>query len=319
MLLTNYLPGGDGDYVLEAFAEDVEGNSVSLGTRAIRVANGSATAPFGTLDTPAQGGLASGDDYTVFGWALTPQPAQIPGDGSHIELFVDGRSHGHPEYDIPRSDIEALFPGYANSGGSVGYYRLNTKALSNGNHSIHWVVTDDAGNSAGIGCRYFKAVNTDATFTHRRSAARVASGEVARLPADTNAPLRVKAGLGPNVRPEAVAAGQDGMYRVHLKELDNLEIRFPQNGGVAGFMLVGKKLLPLPVGTCFNESGTVFYWHPGPGFYGEYRFVFIQKDGHGNSVKKAVQVMIGPKSYKKQTVKGPATFLTSPGNKKLLR
>jgi hypothetical protein len=94
-----------------------------------------------------------------FGWALTPQPAAIPADGSTIRVYVDGVPLGHPTYDQYRSDIATLFPGYANSGGAVGYFVLDTTALANGIHSIQWVVTDDLGRAEGIGSRYFWVQN----------------------------------------------------------------------------------------------------------------------------------------------------------------
>ena len=50
-----------------------------------------------------------------FGWALTPQPATIPIDGSTISVYVDNVPVGHPIYNQYRSDIATLFPGYANS------------------------------------------------------------------------------------------------------------------------------------------------------------------------------------------------------------
>jgi hypothetical protein len=53
-----------------------------------------------------------------------------------------------------------LFPGYANSSGAAGYFYLDTRAYKNGVHTIQWVATDDAGNTDGIGSRYFTIQNT---------------------------------------------------------------------------------------------------------------------------------------------------------------
>ena len=55
--------------------------------------------------------------------------------------------------------IAALFPGYANTNGAVGYFVLDTTTLTNGVHTIAWVVRDSAGNASGIGSRYFTVVN----------------------------------------------------------------------------------------------------------------------------------------------------------------
>ena len=159
LLLTNMLPdAGNGTYRLHAYADDGNGNSTLLGSRTISCANATATRPFGAIDTPEQGATVSGV-YVNFGWALTPQPKSIPSDGSTITVFVDGVAIGHPVYGQFRSDVAALFPGYANSDGAVGALQIDTTLLANGVHTIAWVVTDSAGVSEGIGSRYFTVQN----------------------------------------------------------------------------------------------------------------------------------------------------------------
>ena len=159
MLLTNMLPnGGNGRFTLHAFARDLDGHAVLLGSRTITAVNTGATLPFGTIDTPKQGETVSGTILN-FGWALTPQPNVIPADGSTIGVYVDGVYLGQPVYNNARSDIQRLFPGYRNTDGAVGYYLLDTTLLSNGVHSIAWGVRDDHGNAQGIGSRYFTVSN----------------------------------------------------------------------------------------------------------------------------------------------------------------
>ncbi|MEP6592584.1 MAG: hypothetical protein ABJC51_02780, partial [Acidobacteriota bacterium] len=159
MLLTNMLPnGGNGVFTLHAFARDLDGHAVLLGSRTISAGNAAAVLPFGTIDTPLQGESVSGTIIN-FGWALTPQPNIIPVDGSTIGVYVDGVYVGQPVYNNARSDIQALFPGYQNTNGAVGYYVLDTTTLSNGVHSIAWGVRDDKGNAQGIGSRYFTVGN----------------------------------------------------------------------------------------------------------------------------------------------------------------
>ena len=160
LLLTNMLPNaGNGAYVLHVRATDGDGNQTALGSRTISCTNATATKPFGTIDTPAQGGIASGSGYVVFGWALTPQPGTIPTNGSTIWVYVDGVPRGHPVYDQYRSDIASLFPGYANTDGAVGYFVLDTTTLSNGLHTLAWSVTDNLGRTEGLGSRYFQVQN----------------------------------------------------------------------------------------------------------------------------------------------------------------
>ena len=160
LLLTNMLPNqGNGTFTLYVYATDVEGHTVLLGSRTITCDNAHATKPFGSIDTPDQGGTVSGAGYINFGWALTPQPNMIPTDGSTITVYVDGVAIGHPVYNQSRSDIATLFPGRANTNGAIGYLQFDTRTLANGVHTIAWGVTDNAGNSEGIGSRYFTVLN----------------------------------------------------------------------------------------------------------------------------------------------------------------
>jgi hypothetical protein len=158
-ILTNVLPGqGNGTYRLLVFADDTEGHTTLLGTRTFTAGNTSATLPFGTIDTPGSGETVSGTILN-FGWALTPQPKMIAADGSTIDVLIDGVVVGHPTYGFARSDIQALFPGYANTDSAVGYFVLDTTTMSNGLHSIAWVVRDNTGATQGIGSRFFTVDN----------------------------------------------------------------------------------------------------------------------------------------------------------------
>lgn len=156
MLLSYFLPdGGNGVYKLHAIAVDAPGNSTTLGVKTITVDNNHSVKPFGNIDTPTQGGVASSGQYICWGWVLTQRPNHIPVDGSTINVWVDGVNKGHPTYNIYRSDIASLFPGLANTNGAVGYFSLDTTAYENGLHTIHWSASDSAGNTDGIGSRFF--------------------------------------------------------------------------------------------------------------------------------------------------------------------
>jgi hypothetical protein len=159
MILSNMLPnGGNGIFTLHAVARSLSGESQVIGTRVIVADNAASTLPFGTIDTPGQGAIVSGQVIN-FGWALTPQPKTIPLDGSTIDVYIDGVMAGHPSYNHFRPDIAGLFPGYANSNGAVGVYQFDSTSLSNGLHTISWVVRDDAGAFQGVGSRFFTVQN----------------------------------------------------------------------------------------------------------------------------------------------------------------
>jgi hypothetical protein len=156
-VLTNMLPNqGNGQFRLYAYADDVDGHTTLLGFKTVTIDNATSILPFGTIDTPGQGDTVSGV-VVNFGWALSS--ALIPIDGSTIDVLIDGVASGHPVYNNFRPDIPALFPNLPNSNGAIGYFVLDTTRLSNGVHTIAWVVRDGNGAAAGIGSRFFTVAN----------------------------------------------------------------------------------------------------------------------------------------------------------------
>ena len=121
--------------MLSVYAEDVDGHTTLIGRRGVQATNATATAPFGTIDTPAPGAVVSGT-VVNFGWVLAPQPKRIPVDGSTIDVYIDGVNVGHPSYNHARQDIQSAFPGYANSNGAVGFFTFDSRAYPDGVHTI---------------------------------------------------------------------------------------------------------------------------------------------------------------------------------------
>jgi hypothetical protein len=295
MLLTNFLPNqGNGAVTLVAEAVDTTGQTRRLGEKTIQVDNLNAVKPFGAIDTPGQGGIASGNWYAIFGWALTPQPNFIPTDGSTIYVWVDGVPLGHPSYGHYRSDIASLFPGYQNSLGAVGYYIIDTTKLENATHTISWSVADSAGNADGIGSRYFDVQNVAG------GAARAASGTAA-------------AGTGA-AAPEALLPEQSGggleletrsPKEIEIEELGRIRLEWT---GTPGTRIIGwgaSEDRPLPIGSTLDANG-VFWWSAGPGFLGRHVLHFAATDGVRRSPAVEIVVNIVPKGSKKNRDRGPA-------------
>jgi hypothetical protein len=286
-LLTNELPNssgfgppGNGTYKLHAIVVNKANNTLDLGTRTITVDNAHAVKPFGTLDTPTQGGTISGNDYVNFGWALTPQPAMIPTDGSTITVIIDGTSVGHPVYNQYRSDIANLFPGgYANINGAVGYFHINTTTLANGVHTISWNVFDNQGHGEGLGSRFFNVQNT--------GPGPVAAPEEIPVTA-AKAGVRVRHGMDVNSRFRPIVPDSEGGYSVTMEEVGLIELHL---GAASGNMLVDGAAQALPTGSTLK--GGVFYWQPGPGFVGDYTMQFERPDG----TRIPVRVKIVPKRF----------------------
>ncbi len=289
MLLTHFLPGGgNGTFKLYAVAADKDGRQVILGPKTIIVDNENSPLPFGAIDTPAQGGTASGGSFTNWGWVLTPRPNSIPTDGTTIDVFVDGDNLGHPVYNNYREDIAVLFPGYANSDGAFGAFDLDTSIYADGTHIIHWIVTDSAGNSAGIGSRYFSVRNFNSLGTGAKSVANIFSNSTwFDMPKIDTPP-----------------AAHTEPYRVEIKELERVKVPLLSAstgidagavGGtkiIGGYMVSGRKVYPLPIGSTIKNG--FFLWSPGPGFFGTYRLVFVLENQPGRLIKRDVEITIRP-------------------------
>jgi len=310
MMLTNFLPNsGNGTFSIVAIATDLEGHQVSLGTKTVTVDNASAVQPFGALDTPAQGGLASGANYVNWGWVLTPQPNSIPIDGSTLKVWVDGVFLGNPTYNVYRSDIATLFPGYANSGGAAGYFQLDTTSYSNGVHTIQWTATDSGSNSDGIGSRYFMIQNSSSRSGQSSSMdIPVNTIPAPRYPSvlppvkgavtDTSSPVGFFTGYQSEEVPlnlEMVYPDDEGMINLDVKEMERLELHLETNGTISGWLKVGNEFRPLPLGSYLDAENGIFYWQMGLAYVGRYHLVFIAEDGYGNQIAKNVLVNILPK------------------------
>jgi Leucine-rich repeat (LRR) protein len=305
MMLTNFLPnGGNGTIVLHAIATDTTGQTTTLGTKNITLDNANAVKPFGAIDTPTQGGSASGSSYVNFGWALTPQPNTIPVDGSTISVWVNGEALGNPVYNIYRSDIATLFPGYNNSNAAIGYFYLDTTKYTNGVHTIQWTVKDDAENSDGIGSRYFSIQNSSPRTSAQTHAREKIDIQIQDIPLDNMSSIKVKTGYNPKDSNQANRDGDIGINQIEIPELGRLELSLngktveeESNPGTSyvGYQLVANGLRPLPPGSYLDKKRGIFYWQAGVAFVGNYQLVFIKTDGSGSQTRQEVTVTIKPK------------------------
>jgi hypothetical protein len=297
MLLTNFLPsGGNGTFVLRAIAVDHAGKSISLGNKTIYCDNDNAVKPFGAIDTPTQGGTATGDRFVNFGWALTPQPNTIPIDGSTITVWVDGAPLGNPVYNQYRSDIAGLYSDYNNSNGAVGYFYLDTTAYDNGVHTIQWTVEDDAGNFDGIGSRYFTVQNPQNPARAKTRTTGYGNLMIRDIAPDATASLTVKKGYNPEHstdEPGHIDIPELGRVELHLAG-EGGEDKLHSNTSFEGYQLVGHDVWPLPTGSYLDKKRGIFYWQPGVAFLGDYHLVFIKTGGQGKRTRSDVRITIHP-------------------------
>jgi hypothetical protein len=306
MVLTNMLPAqGNGTYVFYMHGQDRDGHTTLLGTRTITCANASATKPFGAIDTPDQGGTASGGAYVNFGWALTPQPKLIPIDGSTMTVLIDGVGVGTVDYNHERPDIESLFPGYQNTtgtNGAIGLRTIDTTTLTNGLHTISWTVTDNAGAIDGIGSRFFTVSNGTGALTAAAEGAassrarRTDAATIAAAPQDET-PVLGRRGWNLEAPWQAYGVGGAGRAVIRGEELDRFELTLGDDTNVqhTGYLRTSEGLAPLPAGSQLGAATGHFTWAPGAGFIGRYDLVFVRWVGPQAVGRREVRIILAPK------------------------
>ncbi|MCP4213088.1 MAG: hypothetical protein GY765_00460 [bacterium] len=299
MLLTDLLPGGgNGQYLISAVAVDASGNESQLGSADIYCNNSQSELPFGAIESPAPGSEISGDEYVNLGWVLAAEAGSIPEDGSTIKGWVDGMPlEGHPVYNIYKESVAQMFPAYYNSGGAAAYYVLDTTRYANGTHVITWSVEDSEGNRSDVGSQYF-------TVSNRGNRARINSGGLpVKACDDCFTPVWFKRGYAPDSSPELLQADAEGAVTIQITEDQRFMLALnsrvaEENEGktfkYSGYLLHDGQYRVLPVGSYLDVETGAFYWQPGAGFFGEYTFVFIEKEGKERH-KKTVKVVINGK------------------------
>jgi hypothetical protein len=271
---------GNGTYRLHAFAFDQENNVATIGTKQIIVNNNAATKPFGSIDTPAVGGDASGPN---FGWALTPKVngvATCKIQPSGVQVSIDSGPLQPVFYGDFRADIAAAFPGYSNSAGAGGHYLPDWTQLTNGVHTIGWLVTDDCGRADGIGSRFFNVTTGTALM------AGLTPGAAMVAQTESQEPITVARGHG---ELPVIVTGESGSRTVEIKQGERIEMRLPRGFDSAVQLVTGGQHRDLPVGATWDAASGIFSWEPAAGFLGRYRLVFSN-----GSERISVRVIVTP-------------------------
>lgn len=279
MMLTYGLPRlGNGTFRLYAFAEDATGHRVLLGTKGFTSNNNSRVQPFGSIDTPSQGEVVSGN-YVNFGWALTPPPKNIPSNGSTVWISMDGVYIGNADYNHFRQDIYDSFPGYANRNGAVGFLWIDTTTYTNGVHNIGWYAVDNLGSADGFGSRFFEIQNLGG------SAGATRTMEALKYEEDLSGKLNIQ------------IASPKKTEKIHTEVLSRLEIRLTGTGGKQYLGWGEDPTKALPIGSTLDQDKGIFYWSIGPGFLGRHVLHFAVTDGTFRSQPIQIVVHIVPKIF----------------------
>ena len=169
-----------------------------------------------------------------------------------------------------RSDISALFPAadYPGVVNAVGNAVFDSRTLTNGVHTIAWIVTDNVGNAAGIGSRYFTVSNASSVTSSQPP---VSSFQ----PAATTEGVRSvtgRRGFDPYSAYETFEPGSDGRVTIAIPELGRVELWL--GPGAGGHSVTPNGRGPLPIGARLDPDTGRFTWNPGAGFVGTYDFQF---------------------------------------------
>ena len=111
----------------------------------------------------------------------------------------------------------------------------------------------------------------------------VDSKRLLSIPLDYSAAVKIKKGYHMSAKPQTVFPDDKGIIYIEIKELGRLEIHF------------SKPVLnvsPLPIGSTFDKERGIFYWQAGPGFIGDYRFVFVEKQENGRWLKRNIKIKV---------------------------
>lgn len=261
---------GNGTYRLYAFGVDGDAQFTTLGTKTITVSNATATKPFGTIDTPAQGGTATGTVQN-FGWALTPGPSCSIAN-PNVQISIDSGTLTPVVYGDARSDVAAAFPGYTNAAAAGAHYTLDTTAFVDGVHTIGWVVTDSCGRADGIGSRFFTIANGTAQTTGMSASVSAAASP------DPVRRWSLSRMEGPG---EAVRAAATGERVIQIAEGERIALQLP---GESTYTANG-----LLIGSSFDAAAGKFYWQPAAGFLGKYDLEFT-----AGTRTERVRAVVGP-------------------------
>ncbi|MCP5045917.1 MAG: hypothetical protein GY940_02020, partial [bacterium] len=185
----------------------------------------------------------------------------------------------------------------------IGYFYIDTTAYTNGIHAIQWTAKDSAGNTDGIGSRYFtirnsgssrsSSQNLNAPGQQQTAPILLIGSQLETIPVNHTEPISIQKGFTGNTQPKELSIDESGLFRVNVGELERLVIQLSQQSQVAaGYMEVGNYLRPLPIGSTLDRKNGKFYWQLGPGFVGDYRLVFIENSIHMGTQKKTIIVRV---------------------------
>jgi hypothetical protein len=164
--------------------------------------------------------------------------------------------------------------------GPIGAYILDTTALTNGIHTIMWVVFDSDGRGEGIGSRFFTVLN-GSSLTTSGDLSTVATLAVGNADALNDYPVdagTVWAQQGFTTPREALLPDGSGRRAARMSAQGRLEVALGE-GIQTGYLVANGTLRALPPGSRLDPATGLFTWHPVLGYLGRYDLTFLRQNG----------------------------------------
>lgn len=93
-------------------------------------------------------------------------------------------------------------------------------------------------------------------------------------------------GFRRDMKPYTAYPDENGIITIEIRELQRVEIHLLDSP---------IEVFPLPIGSTLDPEEGIFYWQPGLGFNGMYRFEFITRAPGGGTKRTIVKINILPK------------------------
>jgi hypothetical protein len=178
----------------------------------------------------------------------------------------------------------------------MAYFDFDTTVFSDGVHAIYWTADDDAGNTGGIGSRYFTIRNQETGMRRQEEL------QIPGIPIDYFRPVIVKKGWKQDTLPRLIYPDDDAIITVEVQPLERVVIHLSGDTTfnthlttLSAHIMVGGGLRPLPIGSTLDREKGIFYWQPGPGFIGEYLLAFVIEGEEGERSLKYIIIKIIPR------------------------
>lgn len=129
--------------------------------------------------------------------------------------------------------------------------------------------------------------------------------ELRSYPKNISGPVGLTKGFSRRHESKLIYPDENGKIQVTAKETNRLVLylngfanRYDQRNDASetyfGYQVVGDELRALPIGSSLDPKKGILYWMPGPGYLGDYEFIFI-RNLSGIMDKLLVNIKICPK------------------------